>query len=55
MVDFLLMLVLYLRIIKKKNIILPTRKIWDLEPKKLLQFYENHICFTKDLEIKLLF
>lgn len=35
---------------QKKDIILSTRKIWDLEPKKLLQFYEKHICFTDDLE-----
>jgi hypothetical protein len=35
---------------QKKDIILSTRKIWDLDPKKLLQFYEKHICFTDDLE-----
>ena len=35
---------------QKKDIMLSTRIIWDLEPKKLLQFYEKHICFTDDLE-----
>ena len=35
---------------QKKDILLSTRIIWDLEPKKLLQFYEKHICFTNDLE-----
>ena len=35
---------------QKNDMILSTRKIWDLEPKKLLQFYEKHICFTDDLE-----
>ena len=34
---------------EQKDVIILTKKIWDIAPKLLLEFYENHITFIDDL------
>ena len=34
---------------EKKDVLMVTKKIWDISPKILLKFYEEHISFIQDL------
>lgn len=38
---------------EKKDVIMLTRKIWDISPKILLKFYEDHISFIDNLNINI--